>query len=229
MKQLFRFATLLLLLSVGVGISSCSDDDDSGAGNDQSIIGTWVCSDDEYESGEYDSFTFNADGTCVETECYYDYGGHLKEERSYFDYSFRNGLLTIYKYESGRDYVVRVTISGNRMEMVEKDGDVHHYVRQGGSSVSPGGDGNANAAFYIGTWCYADESYYEEITFRSNGTGTWTWYDNEEYNESESFTYTYSDGVIIMTAGDETEFFSVESVSQNQIKIDGDIYTRKQA
>lgn len=91
-------------------------------------------------------------------------------------------------------------------------------------------NGNANAAFYIGTWCYADEGYYEEITFRSNGTGTWTsWYDNEEYNESESFTYTYSDGVIIMTAGDETESFSVESVSQNQIKIDGDIYTRKQA
>lgn len=227
MKQLFRFATLLLLLSVGVGISSCSDDDDSGAGNDQSIIGTWVRSDGGYHE-EAESFTFNADGTCCEVSHYYDYStGQYQEDEEYFRYSCRNGILTIYNYESGRDYVVRVTISGNRMEMVEKDGDVFHYVRQGGSSVSPGGDGNTNTAFYIGTWYWSDEGYYEEFTFRSNGTGTYAWYDNEGDSGSESFTYTYSDGVIIMTAGDETDFFSVESVSQNKIRIDGDIYIRK--
>lgn len=88
-------------------------------------------------------------------------------------------------------------------------------------------NGAGNAQSLIGTWCYAEEGYREEITFRSNGTGRWMWYDNEEDNGSEDFTYTYSDGVVRVTIWGETEYLPVEFVSQNKIRIDGVIHTRK--
>lgn len=226
MKQLFKYTTLLLLIFVGVGFASCSDDDDNGTGNGQpmeeNIVGTWRA---DYGEGGYQIVTLEANGMgSIFDVDYVD--GQVYPSTEYIIWSYSNGILKL-EYEDGDVKTFAVSISGNKMTTTDKHGERTVYTRQGGSSVSPGGDGNTNTAFYIGTWYWSEEGYYEEITFRSNGTGTYAWYDNEGDSGSESFTYTYSGGMMRITIGGSTVNLSVESVSQNKIRIDGDIYIRK--
>lgn len=65
-KLLKRFSLLFCMLMLTVAFTSCGDDDDEPETSEAAIIGTWGISyHDEYDGNVVESFTFNADGTGV--------------------------------------------------------------------------------------------------------------------------------------------------------------------
>lgn len=225
MKQLFKITALLLFVFISAGLTACSDDDDKEKGNNESIIDTWMCSDDDYEEGEFQIFIFNADGTCFEFERYYDsYTDQFNEYRYSYNYSYRNGLLTIYNYDKGRDYVVSVILSGNSMRLVEADGDASHYVRQGGNAASPG-------ASFVGSWRFDFGSGgYQVVTLNANGTGSFLdvdYVNGQMYSETDIIvSWAYSNGKLWILFDDgETDIYSVR-ISGNAVIVDGDYFVR---
>lgn len=96
------------------------------------------------------------------------------------------------------------------------------------------------ASSIIGTWIYEedyddDEYYYEEITFKSNGTFIVKWeeyYYGEYDSETERGTYELDGDELIVELDDEIIFVTVVSITSSKLVLEdeeGDrlIYYRK--
>lgn len=95
MKRLIKFSSILLL---AFAFSFCSDEDNpSKAENlDDNLIGKWVITDsndDEY------SWTFNSDGSCIQTIYNQDYNWKWEIEAEQIKLFVDGGKAAYYKYK----------------------------------------------------------------------------------------------------------------------------------
>ena len=91
-------------------------------------------------------------------------------------------------------------------------------------------DGNSEneASSIIGTWIYEedyddDEYYYEEITFKSNGTFIVKWeeyYYGEYDSETERGTYELDGNELIVELDDEITFVTVVSITSSKLVLE---------
>ena len=84
------------------------------------------------------------------------------------------------------------------------------------------------ASSIIGTWIYEedyddDEYYYEEITFKSNGTFIVKWeeyYYGEYDSETERGTYELDGNELIVELDDEITFVTVVSITSSKLVLE---------
>lgn len=83
----------------------------------------------------------------------------------------------------------------------------------------------------VGSWRYDDGevTWYDIITFNSNGTYVWTdygYYDGTWHTETETGTYSFRDGILMMTDADGDMDVCSVVLKDGKLLWDGDLYYR---
>lgn len=111
---------MIMVAFLSVNLVSCSDDND-GEGNP--IVGTWVMQ--HQSNSDYDSYTFNRDGTGYITIHFVSSGNTSAYP---FTYTYGENILSIV-YNDGSREMWRVTITGKTMTLT--DGEyLYSYQKQ---------------------------------------------------------------------------------------------------
>lgn len=88
-----------------------------------------------------------------------------------------------------------------------------------------------NGYSIVGTWKYADESYYEVYTFNSDGTFVTTEADVSVYlTATEYGTYTYSNNKITLhytSDYEEDDVVAIKWIDKDHFVMDGDDFYRQ--
>ena len=214
-----------------------------GGGEEQSaIVGNWLAEDEGYNYTDRELWVFRADGTFTlmieyvedEVRNYYEAGGN---------YRYVNGRLMVeYQYSEPEgefvgSYTYEVpTLTENRLELREPDGDTYMYERTTMTSLptTPEGGGGTAQRDIVGSWFAEDASYdytdRELWVFRADGTFTYyvkytDSYGNDNYEVGGNYRYTNGRLTVMPTytvpddEPEETMVFDVISLSDTHLAL----------
>lgn len=135
MKKLFYLWTILMVAIVSVCFVSCSSDDDDEKDSSNSIVGTWLCDDDEF------IWCFKANGTGYGEEFIYNERGKQVSKDiwpiTYVYDSKRNTIVITELAEDGDNYGNStdiydvITLTSKKLILREQgDDDLDSFTRQ---------------------------------------------------------------------------------------------------
>lgn len=165
MKQLLKYA-LMIVASVSVlSLASCSKDDDDDKSAKKPLVGSWVSADGE-------TITFNEDGSAI-----------IDGEEALWTL---DGSKLVITYPDGEEIECEVKIENGKVNMTfEEDGEkvqVSFTEEKKPEPVEPGSSAYDPKNPLIGTWVdLGDEEkheHFEYVTFLADGS--WTSSDDDE-------------------------------------------------
>lgn len=126
MKKLKLFLMLFIAAVSTCNFVACDKDDDKGG---SAIVGTWEYREPWYDDyGHYneyvDSYTFSANGSYTNN---WQEGSYTGVDRG--TYTFEKSILTL-KSSDGWVDVYTAKISGNKLTLIDEDGDEWVYTRK---------------------------------------------------------------------------------------------------
>ena len=111
----------MLLMAATLSMTSCGNDEPDN--KDNSIVGSWTCS-NHYHGGT-DSFTFKKNGTMSWT-----YSGSWSFTDFTGTYTFNGSILTVTN-SSGTTWVYIVAgLSDSSLVLIDEDGDSYTYYKK---------------------------------------------------------------------------------------------------
>lgn len=86
-------------------------------------------------------------------------------------------------------------------------------------------DNDVSSSSIVGTWIYEEEDYYEEVTFKSNGTmiiESEEYYNGEWESWTERGTYILDGNELIANIDDENIIVTIISITSSKLVLEDD-------